>query len=958
MPGRGFTANSQPVNSREREIFLDALEIVGPGERQSFLERACAGEPGLGERIRALLEAHEEAGSFLPDADLPSGEPRLDGSEGAAPRVEGPGALVGRYKLVEKIGEGGFGVVYMAEQREPVKRRVALKIIKLGMDTKEVVARFEAERQALAMMEHPNIARVLDAGTTDQGRPYFVMEFVRGVPITQFCDESNLSTAERLRLFGQVCQAIQHAHQKGIVHRDIKPSNVLITLHDDHAVPKVIDFGIAKAIGHELTDKTIFTRFHEFLGTPAYMSPEQTQPGGLDIDTRSDIYSLGVLLYELLTGHTPFNASELLSAGYDEIHRRIREDEPLKPSTRLNTLAAEDRLRIARHRRSDPHQLRRALKGDLDWIVMKAMEKDRARRYESASAFAHDLEHYLDDEPVTAVAPSLGYRVHKFARRHRTALGVASALTVVLVIAALVSVWLAVRATHAERIARSLLETEQSSRKRLERMLVDLKHARQSAEHEAARSRAEAATAEAVARFVGEDLFGAADPENEPDRNLTLREVLDRASRRLRSSSALQPLIAASLHNTIGRAYRNLGLYGDGIEHLRRAYELHLGTSGERHEGTLRAMILYAHALHAGGQRHEGTRLLLKARDLVREVLGPRHPLNIKCMAQLAWMRYRHGEGAEAFRLAEQAYASAQATPGVEERDLVAAMHLVARARGATGTGRFEDGEALFNELVQLSRERHGDDHVQTLHAKHHLAGFLYDSRRRLDDAERLYLEVLEVQRRVLGEDHDHTLIVREGLALLYEVQQRPREALRQYLALLQFRPFHLRALQLMPELLERAPLGVIVADNDAMGWRVTTNAPAANWAAPEFDSSRWSQTLHTYATNAWFRHELDLCTAPEQPWVFKIHAWGNFEVFLNGVPAVIRFGVAGKEFQLGVADLMATRALRPGRNVIALRATQLRPTHPVSILVYHPPQAENAPGSGPHRGALAQRLP
>src|SRR5439155_18612613 len=453
---------------------------------------------------------------------------------------EAVGQKIGRYKILERVGEGGCGVGYVAEQTEPVRRRVALKVIKLGMDTKQVVARFEAERQALAMMDHPNIAKVLDAGTTDVGRPFFVMELVRGIRITDYCDQSNLTTKERLDLFIKVCQAIQHAHQKGIIHRDIKPSNILVTLHDGVPVPKVIDFGIAKATsGQTLTDKTVFTAFEQFIGTPAYMSPEQAEMSGLDIDNRSDVYALGVLLYELLTGKTPFDAKRLLSGALDELRRIIREEDPPRPSARISTLDAAEQTTVARRRQSEPPKLVHLVSGDLDWTAMKCLEKDRTRRYETVDALATDIQRHLQNEPVLARPPGRVYRFQKMVRRNKAAFAAASTVAASLVLGLGLSTWLFFRE----------------------------KSARQSADLQARRSQQIALLLEGALKGVGPGVALGEDTK-------LLKRIMDQTAARVGKELQGQPDLEAEFCNIIGEVYRALGRFEEAEVMHRRARAL------------------------------------------------------------------------------------------------------------------------------------------------------------------------------------------------------------------------------------------------------------------------------------------------------------------------------------------------------------------------------------------------
>jgi serine/threonine protein kinase len=493
-----------PEPSNPKTIFLAAVDKATPEERAAFLDQACGADADLRRRVEALLRAHDDPGRFLEPAAPEQGK-----TGDAGPLAEGPGTCIGPYKLVQQIGEGGMGVVYIADQAEPVKRRVALKIIKPGLDSEHVIHRFEAERQALAMMDHTNIARVLDAGTTAAGRPYFVMELVKGVPITKYCDELHLSLRERLELFVPICQAVQHAHLKGIIHRDLKPTNVLVAMEDGRPVPKVIDFGVAKALHNRLTERTLVTEFGAVVGTLEYMSPEQAELSALDIDTRADLYSLGVLLYELLTGTTPLTRARLKRAALDELLRVIRDEEPPKPSTRL-TESKESLPELAARRRTEPARLAREVRGELDWIVMKCLEKDRTRRYEGATGLARDVQRYLADEAVEACPPSAVYRFRKFARKHRAALLTATTFATLLIAGVVISAWQAVRARQAEAAALEQRDAAEQERQRAEDAERAARTERDRATAEKQRADEQAAEARAVNEFLQHDLLGQA----------------------------------------------------------------------------------------------------------------------------------------------------------------------------------------------------------------------------------------------------------------------------------------------------------------------------------------------------------------------------------------------------------------------------------------------------------------
>ncbi|MCX6953027.1 MAG: serine/threonine-protein kinase, partial [Verrucomicrobia bacterium] len=609
---------SDDAPPRELEIFTAALQLPVVA-RAAFLEHACGGDGALHQRVEVLLKAHGEAGDFLEQPPEASISPAF--STGFA--GEKPGDWIGRYKLLDQIGEGGCGVVYMAEQVEPVRRRVALKIIKPGMDTRSVIARFEAERQALALMDHPNIAKVFDAGATGSGRPYFVMELVRGTKITTYCDEHALPTEDRLKLFIQVCQAVQHAHQKGIIHRDLKPANILVTTAENCAPsPIVIDFGIAKATTNQpLTDKTLFTAFEMLIGTPAYMSPEQAVQGSVDVDTRTDIYSLGVLLYELLTGTTPFDAGELLKAGLDEVRRAIREQDPARPSARLGRMTREQQTTVAQRRKAEPPGLIRVMSGDLDWITMKALEKNRARRYETASGLAADVNRFLINETVAARPPSASYRLRKAVSRHKLLFVVLGSVALLLV-------------ASLTAIAASLSKERQ---------------ARREADADRLKALAEAGKSRQVTQFLEEMLQGVG-PSVALGRDTTLlREILDKTAARAEKELADQPATLAELQSRIGDVYLQLALYADSEKMVRSAWAIYQRLYGEQNRVEVAATLKQlGQVLQKQSRYPEAEKSLRDALARQRALFGAEHREVAATLNELSSVLYVEAQYVEA----------------------------------------------------------------------------------------------------------------------------------------------------------------------------------------------------------------------------------------------------------------------------------------------------------------------
>jgi non-specific serine/threonine protein kinase/serine/threonine-protein kinase len=697
-------------------------------------------------------------------------------TETAGPFDDGTPGRIGDYRILQKLGEGGMGEVFEAEQEKPVRRKVALKLIKWGMDTKQVIARFESERQALAMMDHPSIARVYDGGATEQGRPYFAMEFVKGESITQYCDRHLLSTRERLKLFMQVCEGVQHAHQKGIIHRDLKPSNVLVTIQDDKPVPKIIDFGVAKATEQRLTEKTVFTQMGVLIGTPEYMSPEQAEMTVLDIDTRTDVYSLGVMLYEMMTGVLPFDQKELRSSGFDEIRRKIREQEPSRPSARISTLPD-----VAKKRKIDLPALRRELRGDLDWITLRAMEKDRTRRYGSPSELAADVERYLTDQPVLATPPSVAYKTKKFVKRHKVGV-VAGAAVFLALIAGIAGTTIGlVRATKAE-----------------------------------AEAKREAAAAEQVSDFLVE-LFNVSNPSEARGNTITAREILDKGAEKIETELADQPEVQVRLMNTMSMVYSSLGLVDEALhvlglasticverlgddhrltagtkEHLawlhnqrlefgvaealfREVLETRRRTLGSDHQSTMLTMQALGNVLQLQHRVEEAEPLFRELWERRKRVLGEDHEETISTGFMLAAMFANAERYSEAETYFREHYESMRRIKGPNTWDTASSM--LALGDIVWRLGRDEEAESLLDDALEILRAEFEENHPTRLMISKNVAGIFF-RHGRYHRAESLLEENLELLSRVLGENHKFTIEAPFDLACAKAALGKREEAL------------------------------------------------------------------------------------------------------------------------------------------------------------------------------------
>jgi eukaryotic-like serine/threonine-protein kinase len=692
-----------------KEIVGAALERE-PSQRAAFLDKVCPATDGLRAEVDSLLSAHAGAG------DLSQGAVTIEGETASVSKVLGP------YRLLQKLGEGGMGQVWLAEQTEPVRRRVALKLIKAGMYDESTLRRFQSERQSLAIMDHPGIAKVFDAGATPDGQPYFAMEYVQGVAITRYCDEKKLKIRERLELFIRACEGVQHAHQKAIIHRDLKPANILVVEVDGKPTPRIIDFGLAKAVTPFLTGESLNTQIGSFVGTPGYMSPEQADPGVQDVDTRTDVYSLGVVLYELLTGFLPFDATEWKKLRLDELLRHLREEDPQRPSTKVSA-ARDTSASNAQARGTEPAQLVTLLRGDLDWITMKALDKDRNRRYGAPSEIAADIRRYLNNEPIVARPASAGYRLRKYVRRHSVAVTVAAGLFVLL------AVFAGLQAVQLRRITR---ERDRANR---------------------------------ITDFMT-GMFKVSNPSESRGNSITAREILDKSAKEIDTGLAKDPELQAKMMDTMGMVYRSLGLYPPSEALLSRSLDIKRARLGEQDPETLSTAAGLASTLWNEGRFAEAEKLLRPALEAQRRVLGAENPATLRSMSDLAIVFHGQGHDADAEKLDRQILEIERRVLGPEHPETlttISNLALVLRDEG----GRYTEAEKLNREVLEARRRTLGPDHPDTLRSIANLAFTLQSEGGREAESESLIRGVLETQRRVLGPEHPDTLRTIGTLAIL-----------------------------------------------------------------------------------------------------------------------------------------------------------------------------------------------